>query len=106
MQTRSLRGYLVEIKEWMLKATWEQKVIVGTTESLEEYNKSLYESRVRDWKDKPLHSDCQGYRTNFCSRILEMASQWIFKERNRRNDLRSSTTGPETQFSQVLDRQD
>jgi len=39
----------------MLKAALEEKVIVGMTESVEEYNKRLYELKLRDWKDKPLH---------------------------------------------------
>ena len=57
METRSLHhGYLVESQEWMLKAAWEEKeVIVGTTESYEEYNKKLYKSKVRDWRGKTLH---------------------------------------------------
>ena len=37
----------------MLKAAWEEKVIIRTTESFDECKKRLYE---RDWKDKPLHS--------------------------------------------------
>ena len=47
METRSLHGYLVESQEWMLKAAWEEKVIiiVVMTESLEECNKSLYSQR-------------------------------------------------------------
>ena len=50
METRSLHVCLVESQEWMLKAAWEEKVIVTvvTTESLEEYNKRLYESKVGD----------------------------------------------------------
>ena len=58
METRSLHGYLVESQEQMLTAAsggGGGKVVVGTTESLEEYNTKLYESKVRDWKEKPLH---------------------------------------------------
>ena len=51
-QIRSLHGYLVE---WMLKAAWEKKVIARTTESLEKCKQRLYETKVRYWKDKPLH---------------------------------------------------
>lgn len=67
METRSLHGYLVESQEQMLTAAsgGGGKVVVETTESLEEYNKKLYESKVRDWKDKPLHSVCLGYRRNY-----------------------------------------
>ena len=39
----------------MLKAAWEEKVIARTTESFEECKKRLYETKVRDWKGKPLH---------------------------------------------------
>lgn len=35
MKTRSLHGYLVESQDWMLKATWEDKEVVVTTDSLE-----------------------------------------------------------------------
>ena len=45
----------VETEGWMLKAAWEEEVITRTTESLEECKKKLYEMKVRDWKNKPLH---------------------------------------------------
>ena len=48
METRSLHGYLAESKERMLEAAWEEKVTVGTTDSLEEYDKSLYKLSIRD----------------------------------------------------------
>lgn len=54
-ETRSLHGYLVESQEWMLNAALEEKVIVGMTESVEEYNIRFYELKLRDWKHKPLH---------------------------------------------------
>jgi len=48
MESRSLHGYLAESQEWMLEAAWEEKVTVGTTDSLEEYDKRLYKSSIRD----------------------------------------------------------
>ena len=39
----------------MAKAALEEKVIVGKIESVEEYNKRLYELKLRDYKYKPLH---------------------------------------------------
>ena len=55
MESSSLHVYLVESQEWLLKAAWEEKLIARTTESLEGCKKRLYERKVRDWKDKPLH---------------------------------------------------
>ena len=54
-ESKSLHGYLTDGQEWMLKAAWEEKVTVDTTEPLEDYKKRVYEEKVRDWKDKPLH---------------------------------------------------
>ena len=48
METRSLHGYQAESQERMLEAAWEEKVTVGTTDSLEEYDKSLYKLLIRD----------------------------------------------------------
>ena len=54
-ESKSLHGYLTDGQEWMLKAAWEERVIVDTTEPLEDYKKRVYEEKVRDGKDKPLH---------------------------------------------------
>lgn len=82
------------------------KVVVGTTESLEEYNKKLYEigrtnlciAFVWDIEEITIKESRNGN--------LGMASEWIFEVRNRRNDLHSSKTGPENQLSKVQHQQD
>ena len=85
METRSLYGYLVESHEWMLKAAWEEKVIVGTKESLEGYNKRLYESKVGDWKDKPLQG---AFVTDIEEIAVEESCRWL-----RNGYLKKETEG-------------
>ena len=51
-ESKSLHGYLTDGQEWMLKAAWEEKVIVEMTEPLEDYKKGCTKRRYsrRDWK--------------------------------------------------------
>ena len=44
-ESKSLHGYLTDSQEWMLKAAWEERVIVDTTESLEDYKKRCTKRR-------------------------------------------------------------
>ena len=55
-ESKSLHGYLKESQEWMLEAALREKVIVEM-ESLEDYKKKIYEEKVKNWKEKPVHGE-------------------------------------------------
>ena len=67
----------------------------------------MYEEKVRDWKDKPLH----GVFVRDTEEIsAEESWKWLrngyLKKETEGIDLRGARTGPENQLSQVPHRQD
>ena len=55
-ESKSLHGYLIESREWMLQAALKERVIVEE-ENLQDNKRRKKEEKVRDWKEKALHEE-------------------------------------------------
>ena len=54
-ESKSLHGYLRESTELLLQAALKEKVVVEE-ESLDDYERQRKEEKVKNWKEKALHS--------------------------------------------------
>ena len=55
-ESKSLHGYLIESRGWMLQAALKERVIVEE-ENLQDNKRRKKEEKVRDWKEKALHEE-------------------------------------------------
>ena len=55
-ESKSLHGYLIESRQWMLQSALKVRVIVEEG-NLQEYKRRKKEEKVRHWKEKALHGE-------------------------------------------------
>ena len=93
-ESKSLLGYLRESTEWMLQAALKEKVIVEE-ESLQDYERSRKDEKVKNWKEKALHG---AFVQQISDEAGEESWRWLRNGFLKKGDRRFDCCCSETSF--------